>query len=65
MIYQLDDGPVELYTWYGTLEPGGNIEITLPNINIPYGEHELTVWAYNPNLVPDIYPNNDEASISI
>ena len=64
MIYQLDDGPVELYTWYGTLEPGGNVEITLPNINISYGEHELTVWAYNPNLVPDIYPNNDEASIS-
>ena len=63
MIYQLDNGPVELYTWYGTLDPGENIEITLPNINIPYGEHELTVWAYNPNLIPDIYPNNDEASI--
>jgi len=64
MIYQLDDGPVELYTWYGALEPGGNVEITLPTINIPYGEHELTVWAYNPNLIPDVYPDNDEASVS-
>ena len=64
MIYQLDEESPELYTWYGALEPGENVEITLPNINIPYGEHELTVWAYNPNLIPDIYPDNDEASIS-
>jgi hypothetical protein len=64
MIYQLDEESPELYTWYGALEPGENVEITLPNVNIPYGEHELTVWAYNPNLIPDIYPDNDEASIS-
>ena len=57
--YQLDSEPSNSFVWSGLLLPVGNQTLTLPTLNIPFGEHTLSVWTELPNGVEDSYTIND------
>ena len=57
--YQLDSEPSNSFVWSGLLLPVGNQTLTLPTLDIPFGEHTLSVWTELPNGVEDSYTIND------
>lgn len=48
------------FPWTGSLLPGAALELVLPEITVPSGEHTLTVYTLQPNGNTDAYPANDE-----
>lgn len=63
IIYKLDNESPQMFTWNGELTLGNPVNVTLPEIEIPFGPHTLNIWAYNPNFTPDSNPDNDNVSI--
>jgi len=62
IIYQLD-GVNSTFAWTGELTLGNPVNVTLPDLDVSFGSHTLTIWAYNPNFIPDSNPDNDQVSI--
>jgi len=62
IIYQLD-GETSMFAWSGELTLGNPVNVTLPDLEVSFGNHTLNIWAYNPNFVPDSNPDNDLVSI--
>ena len=61
VIYQVNSDSPLSFAWSGELTLGNPITVELPGLDIPYGQNTLKVWAYNPNFVPDVNPDNDLA----
>lgn len=51
--------PQYTYAWTGSLQPGQTVNVDLPMITVPTGEHVLTVVVSAPNGTPDPVPTND------
>ena len=60
IIYQLNEEPVNNYTWTGTLVPGDTSSISLPSITaLAYGDYELKIKAeLDTNNIECDYINN-------
>ncbi len=63
--YQLDAGPVNTYTWSGSLTSGTSTVVTLPTISSAVGTHTLTVYTSAPNGGTDQNPSNDRKASTI
>ena len=64
IIYQVENGALGMFAWSGQLTLGNPVNVTLPTVEVPFGSNTITVWAYNPNFVPDTNPGNDEVSVT-
>lgn len=55
MDYQVNDGSLHTHTWYGALGTYEWADITLPTVVFEpaWGGNNISVWALNPNGVPD------------
>ncbi|MEO8590713.1 MAG: T9SS type A sorting domain-containing protein [Flavobacteriales bacterium] len=56
----LDGDAATMYSWTGTLAPGGATDVTLPSIALTSGAHQLNVWCEMPNGTEDMNQLNDE-----
>lgn len=57
--YGVAGEPQYIYDWSGSLQPGQTVNVDLPMITVPVGEHVLTVVVSAPNGQPDPVPEND------
>lgn len=64
IIYQVENGTLDMFAWSGQLTLGNPVNVTLPIVEVPFGSNTITIWAYNPNFVPDTNPGNDEVSVT-
>lgn len=58
--YQLDGGAASMYNWTGVLAAGASTDVTLPNLSVDNGTHQLNVWTNMPNGNDDMNPMNDQ-----
>ncbi|MGF1532870.1 MAG: M43 family zinc metalloprotease, partial [Bernardetiaceae bacterium] len=57
--YQLDNDPINTFSWTGTLATGAEQQVTLPAITPSAGPHTLTVFTTLPNGVADTQTARD------
>jgi photosystem II stability/assembly factor-like uncharacterized protein len=62
--YHLDGGSNSTYPWSGSLANNAYVNITLPAMNIPAGNHTFTAFTSNPNGLTDGNTTNDSKTIS-
>ena len=60
--FRIDEEPWRVYRWEGYLEPGVSTLVTLPQIEIPGGEHRFSAGTNMPNRRDDADPLNDDIS---
>lgn len=60
--YQVDSGPINTFTWTGSLATFATAIDTLPTISAAAGAHTLTVWTSSPNGNSDMNAVNDQSS---
>jgi hypothetical protein len=59
ILYKVDAGANQTYSWTGTIPSGGSSVITLPSLSIASGSHTITTATSNPNGSSDQDVNND------
>jgi len=57
--YGVTGGTPEVFVWNGELHPGQTVNVALPPITVPPGEHVLEVTCSSPNGQPDNVMGND------
>jgi len=57
--YGVAGEPQYMFEWTGSLQPEQTVNVDLPMITVPVGEHVLTVVVSAPNGLPDPVPDND------
>ncbi len=66
IVYQVNNGPQQVYNWTGSLNYLGEEMVALPEITFTgEDDNELIVYTSNPNGNPDQCPDNDTYVISI
>ncbi|MBK7852746.1 MAG: T9SS type A sorting domain-containing protein [Bacteroidetes bacterium] len=59
--YRVDAGPVNTYTWSGSLPSFNSVSVSLPAIAVSGLSHVLSAYTLQPNSVADINTINDSA----
>lgn len=59
IIYNVDGGANQTYTWTGSLNAGSSTTVTLPTMSPGSGPHTFNVWTSNPNGTTDSNSLND------
>lgn len=62
IVYNVDGGADQVFSWTGTLQPNRNKTINLPQMNVAGGDHSFNVRTENPNGGTDTNPANDARS---
>ena len=59
ILYKVDAGANQTYSWTGNIPSGGSSLITLPSVNVAIGSHTITTATSNPNASTDQDTHND------
>lgn len=59
ILYKVDAGTNQTYSWTGNIPSGGSSLITLPTVTLTAGSHTITTATSNPNGSTDQDVNND------
>jgi len=64
--YQVNQGPMQLYNWYGSLETYEWADLTLPAVTFEPAatENLIRISSANPNGATDQWPENDSTEVS-
>lgn len=62
--YQLNSGPVSIYSWSGSLATGNSVIVNLPSQTVTTGTHTFTAYTSQPNGSADGYSANDSETIT-
>jgi len=57
--YGVDNDSSNVFSWSGTIQPGGFELVALPSINVAYGYHTFSAFTANPNGTMDEFIAND------
>ncbi len=60
--YGVSAVPQAVFPWSGSLQPGQTLNVDLPQLIVPSGEHVLVVTVSDPNGTTDPVPGNDSWS---
>ena len=60
--YGVSAVPQSVFPWSGSLQPGQTLNVDLPQITVPAGEHLLVATVSDPNGTTDQDPSNDSWS---
>jgi hypothetical protein len=58
-------GKLLTYAWNGLLAAKASVNVSLPVINLPTGNHQVTAISKNPNGKADTNPGNDQSSVNV
>ncbi|MBK8503407.1 MAG: hypothetical protein IPL46_15025 [Saprospiraceae bacterium] len=58
-------GKLLTYNWSGLLAAKASVNVSLPVINLPAGNHQVTGITKNPNGKADTNPANDQSSVNV
>ena len=60
IVYKIDNGALNTYSWTGSLAAGASVSVTLNSVTIGGGAHTINVYTSNPNGIgADANPAND------
>ncbi|MFM7017114.1 MAG: T9SS type A sorting domain-containing protein, partial [Bacteroidota bacterium] len=59
ILYKVDAGSYQTFSWTGNIPSGGTAQITLPAITLAVGSHTITTATSNPNASTDQDTHND------
>jgi CubicO group peptidase (beta-lactamase class C family) len=62
--YSIDGAIPNVYSWTGSLDTSGSVNVSLPDINVGNGTHSFECYTSNPSSSPEGYVFNDTASTS-
>ena len=63
--YRIDNGPVQNFSWSGSLVPNASVNVSLPNQTMPAGRHTFSCSTGMPNAANDQNMVNDSYSVSM
>ena len=60
--YQINNNPVQMFNWTGSVAPMGNTQVTLPSVTGVIGTNVFIAYTSNPNSLTDMNTLNDKST---